>query len=344
VRVGAVIALALACSWPLPALAAEDASPNAFVRKGAELFKQQDYEGARGAFARAYELDPKATTLFNLALSELNSDHPVEAAKDLREYLTHSEEPAAKLESVRTKWLARAEARTARLEVFAPAGAELVIDGAVQERAAPGGDAKGQPVRASISITVAAGEHDVTARQGSGEESQHVVARGGELVELHFQRLPDAVQPPSTTPVGWLGAESGQEMREGVSTARSRAKWVTVIALGSGAVVAAAFGLGFGIAAQDKANDAGGLHAAPGWTKSECSDASVGSPLCMQLKSDVDANRHYWGIATASTIGAGVLAAASAATWVLWKPKSAALVARPMVGSASAGLFLDGQW
>ena len=92
-RVGAVMALALACSWPLPLLAAEDAAPNALVRQGAELFKQQDYEGARAAFARAYALDPKATTLFNLALSELNSDHPVEAARDLRDYLTHSEEP-----------------------------------------------------------------------------------------------------------------------------------------------------------------------------------------------------------------------------------------------------------
>jgi hypothetical protein len=340
VRVRAVMAVALACSWPLPSLAAEDAAPNALVRQGAELFKQEDYEGARTAFARAYELDPKATTLFNLALSELNSDHPVEAARDLRDYLSHSEEPAAKLESVRTKWLPRAEARTARLEVFAPKGAELVIDRVVQERAAPGGDAKG-PL-ASTSITVAAGEHDVTARQGSVEESQHVAARGGELVEVHFQRLPDAAAPSSTTSVGWLGAQSGPEM--GVSTAPSRAKWITVIALGSGAVVAAALGLGFGIAAQDKANDAGGLHAEPGWTRSECWAASGGSPLCTQLKSDVAANRQDWGVATASYIGAGVLAAASAATWVLWKPKSAPVVARPSVGSRSAGLLLDGQW
>jgi hypothetical protein len=334
------MALALACLWPLPSLAAEDAAPIAFVRKGEELFKQQDYEGARAAFARAYELDPKAPTLFDLALSELNSDHPVEAAKDLREYLTHAEEPPVKLESVRTKWLPRAEARTARLEVFAPAGAELLIDRVVRERAAAGGDAKGPT--ASTSITVAAGEHDVTARQGSVEESQHVAARGGELVEVHFQRVPDAAAPPSTTPVGWIGAESGQEV--GGRTATSRAKWITVIALGSGAVVAAALGLGFNIAARDKANDAGRLHAAPGWTRSECWGASGGSALCTQLRSDVAANRQEWGISTAATIGAGVLAAASAATWVLWKPKSAAVVARPSVGARSGGLILDGQW
>jgi hypothetical protein len=334
------MALVLACSWPLPSLAAEDPSPIALVRKGQEFFKQHDYEGARAAFARAYELDPKAPTLFDLALSELNSDHPVEAARDLRDYLTHSEEPPAKLESVRTKWLPRAEARTARLEVFAPAGAQLLIDRVVRERAVPGGDAKGPP--ASTSITIAAGEHDVTARQGSVEESQHIAARGGELVEMHFQRMPDAAAPASTTSVGWLGAESGQEV--GGRTATSRAKWITVIALGSGAVVAAALGLGFNIAARDQANDAGALHAAPGWTSSECWGASGGSPLCTQLRSDVAANRQDWGISTASTIGAGVLAAASAATWVLWKPKSAAVVARPSVGARSGGLLLDGQW
>ena len=212
----------------------------------------------------------------------------------------------------------------------------------MQERAAQ--DNQGQPAGASTSITVAAGVHDVAARQGSFEQSQHVVARGGEVVEVHFQRLPDAAEPHSTTSVGWLGAQSGPETREGVSTAPSRAKWITVIALGSGAVIAAGLGLGFRIAAQDKANDAAGVHAERGWTNAECHGAAGGTPLCMQLKSDVDANRLYWGIATAATIGAGVLAAASAATWVLWRPKSAVVVARPSVGARSAGLLLDGQW
>ncbi len=338
-RARAVIALALAFSFPLPSRAAEDSAPNALLRRGAELFKQQDYEGARAAFAQAYELEPKAPTLFNLALSELNADHPVEAAKDLREYLTHAEEPAAKLESVRTKWLPRAEARTARLELFAPAGAEVLIDHVLQERAAPG-DAQPPPV--STAITVAAGEHDVTARQGSVEESQHVLARGGELVEVHFQRLPDAVPPPSTTSVGWFAAESPQDL--GVRTAPSRAKWITVVALGSGAVAAAALGLHFGLTAQDQANNAGHLRAEPGFTSRVCSGVNGSSPFCVELKSDVAANRQDWGIATASYVGAGVLAAAAAATGVLWKPKSTAVVARPSVGARSVGLVLDGQW
>src|ERR1019366_4920972 len=129
-----LVVVILAWVWTTSALAAESTA-DALLDQGAGLFRRKEYEGAREAFAHAYELEPKAATLFNLALSELNSDHPVEAVAHLREYLTHADEPPAKLESVRTKWLPRAEACTARLDVFAPAGAQLLVDGVVQEHA-----------------------------------------------------------------------------------------------------------------------------------------------------------------------------------------------------------------
>jgi tetratricopeptide (TPR) repeat protein len=153
----------LALSWPRWAIGADESTTSALIRDGAEHFKREDYEGARAAFARAYELEPKAATLFNLALSELNSGHPVEAVAHLREYLTHTDEPAAKLDSARTKWLLRAEARTARLDVFAAQEAQLSVDGVAQEH---GSGATG-PAGSPISIAIAAGEHEVTARQGN---------------------------------------------------------------------------------------------------------------------------------------------------------------------------------
>jgi hypothetical protein len=342
-----LLALVVVWSWPAPLLAADEATPNALLRKGAELFKGQDYESARAAFARAYELDPKPATLFDLAVSELNSDHPVDAAKHLREYLTHGEEPAGKLESVRTKWLPRADALTARLDVFTPAGAELTVDGIVQERAALVNEPAGQGGGHAL-IVIAPGEHDVTARQGAVVESQHVVARGGELVEVHFQRLPDATPAATMT---WSAGASGQEAREGVESAPSRAKWVTFIALGSGAAIAAVVGVGFGVAAQNKANDVralrAGLGSASGWTNSECAGASGSAPSCGQLNSDVSANRQDWTISTAAFIGAGVLAGASAAALTLWhtgKPKASSVRVRPVVDARSAGVLLGGEW
>jgi tetratricopeptide (TPR) repeat protein len=327
----------LAASWPAAALGANEA--NALLRQGAELFKREDYEGARAAFARAYELEPKGATLFNLGLSELNADHPVEAAAHLREYLTHTDEPAPKLESVRSKWLPRAEGRAARLNVFAPLGAQLAVDGVVQEPATVATGPNGSP---TTSIVVAAGEHEVVARQGAAAESQHVAARGGELVELHFQRVPDA--PGPTGAIGWTATPTATPERTESRT--PRAKWVTTIALGSGAVVAAGVGVGFGIASLNQARDAANLHneIAPGsaWTRMTCSGVNAGSAPCRQLASDVDANRLNWGLSAVSYVCAGALAAASVATWMLWKPKG--LVAGPTIGARGAGFALGGPW
>lgn len=329
----------LVALWPTLALAADEPTASALIRQGADHFKHEDYEGARAAFARAYEMEPKPATLFNLALSELNAAHPVEAAAHLREYLTYSAEPAAKLESVRTKWLPRAEARTARVNVFASTGAQLSVDGLVQQGAKAITGPNGTPL---TSIVVAAGEHEVTARQGTLSETQHATARGGELVELHFQRVADAaLQAPA---IAWM---PGRETRERTESGGPRAKWITVVALGSAAVVAAGLGVGFGIAAANKANDAQNVQSqmAPGsaWNVNQCLGPSA-SALCTQLKGDVDTNRAYWTVSIASYVGAGVLGAASLATWMLWKPKSGAVAARPVLSARSGGFVVDGCW
>jgi tetratricopeptide (TPR) repeat protein len=331
------MAAIILASWPTLALAADDPTASALILQGADLFKRENYEGARAAFARAYEIDPKAATLFDLALSELNTGRPVEAAAHLREYLTRAEEPAAKLEAVRTRWLPRAEARTARLDVFAPAGSQFAVDGAVPQDAKTTAGPTGAPMTL---IVVAAGEHEVTAQQGMLSETQHVTARGGELVELHFQRV--AAAPAPAVAIGWTGSGEAHERAE---SATSRAKWITVVALGSAAVVAAGFGVGFGIAATDKANDVQNLQDSPSsaWSSSRCHDAS-GSPLCTQVKGDVDANRAYWTVSVASYVGAGVLGAASLATWMLWKPKSGAIAARPLLDAQTGGVVVDGRW
>ena len=191
-----------------------------------------------------------------------------------------------------------------------------------------------------ISIAVAAGEHEVSARQGTLSETQHVTARGGELVELHFQRV--AAAPAPSVAIGWTGSGEAHERAE---SGASRAKWITVVALGSAAVVAAGFGVGFGIAAANKASDAQNLQNSPGsdWSSSRCYRASA-SPLCAQLASDVDSNRLNWSISAASYVGAGVLGAASLATWMLWKPKSPAIAARPMLDAQTGGVVVDGRW
>jgi hypothetical protein len=332
--------LAVACTWSSETLGADEATANALLREGAELFKHEDYEGARGAFARAYALEPRPATLFNLALSELNAGHPVEAAAHLREYVTYTDEPPAKLASVRTKWLPRAEARTARLNVFAPAGAQLFVDGVAQEPATAAPDAPNGPTAA---IAIAAGEHDVSARQGTVSETQHVTAAGGALVELHFQRVPDApAQAPATERTARADAPASVRVKT------SHPEHVAVVVLGAGALAAAGLGLAFDVAAQSQAGDVQGtrntLAAGSTWTNRECTGANAATRLCSQLKSEVDDNRQDWTVAAIAYVGAGVLGVASLVTWIGWKPKPGAFTARPTLDARGAGFVFDGKW
>ncbi|MDP9036679.1 MAG: hypothetical protein M3O50_17900 [Myxococcota bacterium] len=84
---------------------------------------------------------------------------------------------------------------------------------------------------------------------------------------------------------------------------------------------------------------------APGsaWNGNECLGPSA-SALCAQLKRDVDINRTYRTVSIASYVGAGVLGAASLATWMLWKPKAGAVTAHPMLSAQSGGVVVNGCW
>jgi hypothetical protein len=101
----------------VPAASAKTQAAQA-TREGLNLFQDKQYEAARGAFARAFELDPQTDTLVELGLAELQAGHPMEAVEHLREYLTRNDAPAANVDAVRTQWLPRAEDEMARMEFF----------------------------------------------------------------------------------------------------------------------------------------------------------------------------------------------------------------------------------
>ena len=312
-------------------------TPADLVRQGTERFLHQDYEGARAVLARAYELAPSAATLLKLALAELQSRHSVEAAAHFREYLTHVEEPRDKLEVVRTKWLPRAESETARLLVTAPPGAEILVDGVAQGQA---------PLDA---LVVATGPHEVTARQGTLLETQVVTPHEAELVELHFQRIPSPLSDSGASQAPAIIVSSVQASDPGDSA--QRAKWTTVVALGSGALVAAGLGVAFAIAANRNDDSAQALrttldHPPNSAGSSACFGAAATSSPCAQLRDDVQAHDRNATFSIAAYAGAGALGAAALATSLLWRPRSSnrAVALRPTVGVRSAGLTLSSVW
>src|SRR5258708_25951133 len=214
--------------------------------QGTEFFLRRDYEAARVALRQAYAQEPTAETLLRLALAELHSGHPVESAGHLREYLTHDEEPGDRLEAVRTKWLPRAEARTARLNVLAPAGAQVLVDGAVQGQG---------PV---ASLLVSEGPHDVRAQQATVLETKHILATNGAPMPLQFQLVAEA--PPWTVPaVESHDAPSPTHASAAEKTTPMTAKRVTFFALASSAVLATGVGLALGAVAHRESTEAQAL-------------------------------------------------------------------------------------
>ncbi len=99
------------------------------TREGLNLFQDKQYDAARGAFARAFELDPQTETLVELGLAELEAGHAMEAVEHLREYLTRNDAPAANAIAVRTQWLPRAEDEMARKEFFPEPASSPASDG-----------------------------------------------------------------------------------------------------------------------------------------------------------------------------------------------------------------------
>jgi hypothetical protein len=344
-QVGA-LAVLLACfmvapraSFGAPPAKGEGDEPSELVRQGTEAFLHRNYESARAAFARAYELDPKARTMLQLGLAELNSDHPVEAAAHLREYLTHIDEPADKLEAVRAKWLPRAEARTATLEITAPAGAEVSIDGSLQGQA---------PLRA---IVVREGEHDVSAQLGDLEQTHHVSARGGQLVDVSFELTsPSPPAPPLSTSAANAASTPGPAPEPPPATS-SNAKWIAVLATGGGAVVAAGIGIGFAFASQRSGKDAQAARTLidakanlTAWSGSECNPPSSPSAgaLCNQLDGQTSSQNRQATISNWAYGIAGVLGAASVASFFFWP--GSPLRFEPTMGARSAGLSSAGSW
>jgi tetratricopeptide (TPR) repeat protein len=343
----------LPCSssaWAAPTVASDrlDApseSAKALAAQGVKLYREGQYEAAQHAFSRSYELDPQTETLLELSLAELEAGRPVEASKHLRAYLGRSDAPAAKLDVVRTKWLQRAEARTARLDVFARAGAEIRVDGnPVQVEPSPA--SPGDTTRPLGTIVIAAGEHEVTAQDGALVQSQHVVARGGELIEVHFQRVPDAPSP-SVASLGWAGPARAAD-RSG--TTDSRAKWVTVIGLGSAAVVATGVAIGFSIAVEKDASDADALMQRVRTDTGGNSGCLAPTPAtqCAQISRDHQAEHSNAALANGFYAGAGALALLGAASFFFWPspkaPSATAVHPVPVFGDRFAGAALTGAW
>ncbi|MGO8999206.1 MAG: tetratricopeptide repeat protein [Polyangiaceae bacterium] len=96
----------------------------AHVRKG-------EFDAARKLYAKAFDVAPSASILFNLALSELNAGDALDALRHFREYVQAADAEPKKVARTQSEFLPRAYAATGHLEVHfdnVSAEAKLYLD------------------------------------------------------------------------------------------------------------------------------------------------------------------------------------------------------------------------
>ncbi len=107
--------------------AANAAEANQRFREGLDLFRAGNTEGAYLKFKQAYAVLQSVDVLWNLAISELRSNRPLDALAHLREYQADPRAAVADREKAKA-YIEEAYARTGHLKVEGPPGAEVLVD------------------------------------------------------------------------------------------------------------------------------------------------------------------------------------------------------------------------
>jgi hypothetical protein len=161
-------------------------------KEGVEYYDKGQYELARAAFLQAYALKKHPAVLLNLAWSCLKSGHALEAERYFRQFLSEGKEITDKQRVDANDGLGQTHAKLGRIEVSAPSGTEVTIDG---ERA-------GTAPIADL-IPVEAGAHTVKFKSpDGGTETDSVSVMGGEKVVARYSRgNAIATTTPTPTPL-----------------------------------------------------------------------------------------------------------------------------------------------
>ncbi len=153
--------------------------------EGVEFFDKGQFENARASFLQAYALRKHPAVLLNLAQSSLRSGHSLEAAKYFQQYLHDSSGLTAAQRSDAEKGLTEARTKLGRLDISAPVGEEIFVDG----------DHVGTAPLSS-SVDVEPGSHTVKANT----DSKAINVGIGQVLPVKFAVGGGAVPSPVPVP------------------------------------------------------------------------------------------------------------------------------------------------
>lgn len=183
--------------------------------EGLSLADQGQHEEARVKFVQAYAVLKSTKVLYNLAIAEKKTSHPVECIQHFRVFLkdpTITPDLRARAEQI----IAELSKTTSRVEIAATPGADVRIDGVTVGRT-PFTDP----------VDVAVGHHTVSATLDANNKTTEVDTTAGGLakVDVAFPNYQPALQ-----------------------TQANPARIAIPVGLGIGAVAGFAIGIGFGAA------------------------------------------------------------------------------------------------
>jgi hypothetical protein len=341
-----VIAPATARAEAAPAAAAAEpeaaasasAQADAAFQAGLRSARAGRFEEARAAFATAYAASPDGATLWNLAIAEMKSDHPALALRHLRQYLRGANvDPAYTARAPRI--LEQLTAKTARIQIVAPPGTSLTIDGEKLET----------PLRTGESLDVLPREHVIEGSLGERVAHMRVTPAAGEdvVVTLLEDTAPaeaeEVAAATATTTAAGVGGPPESLAAPNPATASPAAPErprtflgparIVAVGLAAGAVASAGVGVAFGANSRDEAGHAAALRAANG--PSGCLSPSA---ACIDQREAVAAQNRNAIVERALYAGAGALLVSAAVLWFWPDGRGARSAVTPAVGPGVAAV------
>ncbi len=303
--------------------------------EGIARVKAGNLEGARLSFTQAYALLEKPTILWNLALTDEKTGHLLEALDHFRQYARNATGPDDHVNA--DKHIAVLLTQTTHLDVAAPSGAQIVIDGN------PAG-----PAPLTAAVDVMPGPHHLEARTAQSSRTADVDGLAGQLV--HVNLMPPPVLAPEPVPqpedAAPAPAPSLPDTPEPVESSAPPPRAASRPWPSSAPLPQLSAGLGVYFALQSQNNE----RAAAGWyhqdrerqqarafTPSSAADADT----CASWNDNVQAQGRDAILSDVLYVAGGALAVGAVATWLLWptETKTGAVVVTPVVDAAGAGVY-----
>ena len=306
-----------------PAHGDERSEAEARFYEGTALYQKGKYDEARLKFAQAYAVLKKSSVLFNLAKTEALTGHRVEAANHFREYVKYAATGTDKAEA--EKELAELYKLLARVEVEAPEGAAIFVDGAQLGLA---------PIKDPVVLN--AGKHTVSAQFGEAKQEKPIDGLAGSLGRVVFTFEKPAPAPAPTPTPAPSASSSGYTYTPPPppkDDSPGAGRWIGPVAFGLVGAAGVIVGVGFAGASHSAADDATALR-----TTNPKLCTNQGSADCAAYQTKLDdissARRWSWvgyGVGAGGLVIAGVWTALN-----LRSPSKSAWSASPALGSGVA--------